>query len=359
MRVAVYSICKNEEKFVERWYNSCKDADYFLLADTGSTDNTVQIANSLGINVVRIHVDPWRFDDARNASLALLPPDIDYCIPLDLDEVLAPNWRVGLEREFLKGITRPRYKFVWSWKDEEPDVQFYGDKIHARKGFRWKHPVHEVVASTGIPQIESFSDDIEIHHFPDPEKSRGQYLPLLKLSVEEDPNDDRNAFYYARELYFYGKREEALKEFKRFLSLSVWDAERAAAWRFMSKCVDDFHKAEQYLYSSLKEVERRETYLDLALLYYNRQDWEKCLLSVTKLLEITERPMDYISESEPWGPLPYDIGAVAAYHTGDIELSKQYTLAALIHNPGDERLLANYEFLGGKYEDSSLRDSQE
>jgi glycosyltransferase involved in cell wall biosynthesis len=85
MKVAVYSIALNEEKFVERWYQSAKEADYLLIADTGSSDRTVKLAKSLGINVVEISIKPWRFDDARNASLAVIPSDIDYCIALDLD----------------------------------------------------------------------------------------------------------------------------------------------------------------------------------------------------------------------------------------------------------------------------------
>jgi len=78
LKIAVYSIALNEEQFVEQWYQSAKEADYLLIADTGSSDRTVEIAKFLGINVVEISIKPWRFDDARNASLAVIPSDIDY-----------------------------------------------------------------------------------------------------------------------------------------------------------------------------------------------------------------------------------------------------------------------------------------
>ena len=103
MKVAVYTIALNEEQFVKRWYESAKDADYLVIADTGSTDGTVELAKSLGINVFSISIDPWRFDDARNASLALIPNDIDYCICLDMDEVLNPGWKDALEVAFKEG----------------------------------------------------------------------------------------------------------------------------------------------------------------------------------------------------------------------------------------------------------------
>ena len=72
MKVAVYTIALNEAKHIKRWYESSKDADYHLIADTGSTDDTVAIAKELGIATYQISVKPWRFDDARNAALCLL-----------------------------------------------------------------------------------------------------------------------------------------------------------------------------------------------------------------------------------------------------------------------------------------------
>ena len=35
MKVAIYTIALNEEQFVEKWYESAKEADYLLIADTG------------------------------------------------------------------------------------------------------------------------------------------------------------------------------------------------------------------------------------------------------------------------------------------------------------------------------------
>ena len=73
MKIAVYAISKNEEKFVKRFCESAKDADLILIADTGSTDNTAYLAEKHGANVESICITPWRFGDARNAALALVP----------------------------------------------------------------------------------------------------------------------------------------------------------------------------------------------------------------------------------------------------------------------------------------------
>lgn len=39
-KVCVYAISKNEEKFVDRWVNSMKEADAIYVLDTGSDDQT-------------------------------------------------------------------------------------------------------------------------------------------------------------------------------------------------------------------------------------------------------------------------------------------------------------------------------
>ena len=80
MKIAVYTIAKNEEQFVKRWADSCKEADYRLILDTGSTDETTAIAWDIGVTTHHKEFTPWRFDHARNHALSLLPEDIDICI---------------------------------------------------------------------------------------------------------------------------------------------------------------------------------------------------------------------------------------------------------------------------------------
>ena len=54
--------------------------------------------------------------------------------------------------------------------------------------------------------------NIKIFHYPDNNKSRGQYLPLLEMAAQEDPTSDRCAHYYARELFYYARYKEAAVE---------------------------------------------------------------------------------------------------------------------------------------------------
>ena len=96
-KVCVYAICKNEEKFVERWVNSMKEADSIYVLDTGSSDNSVELLKSFGVNVQSKEIKPFRFDTARNLSLDMVPEDCDICVCTDLDEVFESGWREKLE----------------------------------------------------------------------------------------------------------------------------------------------------------------------------------------------------------------------------------------------------------------------
>jgi glycosyltransferase involved in cell wall biosynthesis len=342
MKIAVYSIAKNEEQFVARWAESCKEADYRLILDTGSIDNTYETAQKIGINIYRKEFNPWRFDKARNHVLAVLPEDIDVCVALDMDEVLQPGWREALEA-IPEGVTRPRYKYIWSWNEDGTEGLVYGgDKIHARHGYYWKHPVHEVLKYEGV-ENPCWVDGLEIHHHPDHTKSRSQYLPLLKLAVEEEPSDDRNQFYLAREYFFNREYGLAQYHFSQHLKLSRWNPERAASHRYMAKMREGAE--ENHLFKAIAECpDRREAWVELALLYYQRGNWVECKTSCERALAITEKPLDYLCEAFAWGSIPYDLMAVSCFRLGLKDQALVYGLKAVEVEPGNSRLEANLAF---------------
>lgn len=351
MKVAVYSIAKNEENFVQRWIDSCREADSIVLLDTGSTDDTTQVAvdalrDHPGQNVVAIEeFTPWRFDTARNRALSLVPHDIDICISLDLDEILTPGWRQALER-IDRSVTRPRYKYVWSWNPDGSEGLVYGgDKIHHRHNYTWKHPVHEVIKRDpdASPEVQGWVEGLQIHHHPDSTKSRGQYFPLLEMAVEESPDDDRNVFYLAREYFFHRRFDDADRMFRRHLELSRWGAERAASHRFLAQI--HHTDAEAHLYRAIAESPmRRESWVSLALHYYGAKAWLECRFAAEMALRVTEKPLDYLCETYAWGSMPYDLAAVACHHLGDSDAAFAYGAEAVAREPDDERLRTNMEF---------------
>src|SRR5690606_24024470 len=122
--------------------------------------------------VYDICVSPWRFDVARNAALALVPADIDVCVSIDIDEVLEPGWREEVERVWEPGKTT-LLRYVYDWGK---GIVFEYEKIHARHGYYWKHPVHEVIVpDQRTKEVKAYTNKLLVRHLPDPSKSRAQY----------------------------------------------------------------------------------------------------------------------------------------------------------------------------------------
>ena len=256
---------------------------------------------------------PWRFDDARNAALALQPDWADYCISLDLDERLQPGWRAGLEAAWTMGITRPLYRYVWDWRpDGSPGIVFLRDHAHTRYGYRWRHPVHEVLEPVpGFSEIPFTVPGMEVHHYGDPAKDRSSYLGLLELAVKEDPTDDRNRHYLAREYLFRGAWDKAEDNFRIHLHLdkAVWRPERAASMRYLAQVImlrrADYaggpEEAEGWLLRGAAEApERRESWLALALHYLTTGRPVLAAQVALRGTEITERSLDYITDPQCW-----------------------------------------------------------
>ena len=359
-KVAVYAICKNEEQFVDRWIDSMSEADAIYVTDTGSTDNTVQKLKDRGAIVNTVKLDVWRFDEARNISMSYIPEDFDICVSTDLDEVFEKGWRELLEKAWVKDVTtRFQYKYTWSFNDDgTPGVNFMGEKIHARHGFKWIHPVHEVLEYTGDrPDVYASDARIHLNHYPDDTKSRGQYLPLLELSVEEAPDDDRNVHYLGREYMFYQQWDKCIETLKRHLEMpkAKWPDERAASMRYIARAYrakGDIQQSSNWLYRAIAEAPYlREGYVEMAHLAYAEENWAKAYHMIDEALKIAEPPKTYINEAFCWDYSLYDLGAIAAYNLGMYEKSLKFAVTALKMKPDDERLKANVESIKRKVND--------
>ena len=348
-KVAVYAICKNEEKFVDRWVDSMSEADGIFVCDTGSTDNTVTKLDSRGVVVNKISLDEWRFDTARNISLDCVPDDYDICVCTDLDEVFEKGWRKELERVWNDKTTQARYTYTWSFKpDGTPDITFYADKIHARHGFRWIHPVHEVLKyEDDKSEVFSLAYKIKLNHYPDSSKSRSQYLKLLELSVREEPENDRNMHYLGREYMFYERWDDCISTLKRHLEMksATWADERSASMRYIArayKAKGDFYNASAWQLRAVAEAPYlREPYAEAAVFAYETGEYLKAYYMITEALKITVKPKSYISEGFAWDSTLYDIGSICAYYVGLYESALALCKIAYKLSPEDERILEN------------------
>ena len=355
IKICVYAICKNESKFINRWLESIKDADYICVLDTGSTDNSVELLKNAGVIVETKTFTNFRFDEARNESIKLIPGDTDVCVCIDIDEVMLPGWKDAIKKAWKSDTTRLRYIYNWNLDEHDnPKVSFYQDKIHAYKGYKWVNPVHEILKYSGGEEHYQATDELIINHYPDQTKSRSSYLPLLELSVKEDPENDRNMHYLGREYMYYGKWNEAITTLKKHLSLknATWKDERCASMRFIARSylgLNDIDNAVYWYNEAIKEAfHLRDPLVELALVYYQLEDWEAVIKYCNAALNIPINAKTYINEVFSFDETIDDLLSLAYYNTRNIEKAVEHATKALEINPDNERIKNNLEIMKNK-----------
>lgn len=356
-KICVYAICKNEANFVERWLASMSEADYVVVLDTGSTDNTFELLKN-DPRVFRAEqkvITPWRFDVARNESMKLIPDDAEFLVCTDLDEAFEQGWAATLKDQWEDGYDQYWYKYHWSHDEAgNPLHTLYYNKIHNRN-YKWEFPVHETLkfVGEGQPKLKDCFDLITLHHYPDNTKSRGSYLSLLELRVKENPQDLIGRLYYGRELYFYGKYKQAIDVLSELTTLyeSFTSLEKSYVWYLMGQCY-------YYLSNSVDKVNLtmatecccvaieledrfRSPYLLIAQIL-----WEQKLshASICVLKTCNEKSIvfnSWLEEGFTWHGRLEDLLSLNCYDLKDYNNAILWGEAALRLDPTNERIANN------------------
>lgn len=366
-KIAVYTICKNEEKFVNKWLDSMSEADYMVVLDTGSTDATIKLLEEgkkkyPNLIYAQKIIDPWRFDVARNANMDLIPKDANILFENDLDEWLAPGWSKPIRERWIEGVhERGEYMYAWSHLENgDPARVFRYNKLHTWN-WRWKAPVHEYLARVGVEdraaanytaeETIDFGFDVFLHHYPDPAKSRGSYLGLLELRCSEDPDDEVAPVYLAHEYSYRGKYQKSIDLLQHLIDYAktYTDLERANFYMFMG---DDYLALGQaeiavqcYLKAISKAPEYRDPYMHLAEWLQTNNYNLAAIGYVREALKRTVRQYSWLEGDAVWSYVPYDILSRAYFYLGEYAKSAAAAATALSKDPNNKRLQDNWKII--------------
>ena len=337
MKIAVYALAKNEQKHCLEWADSCEEADLRIVTDTGSTDGTQEILTQQGVTVCNGYVVPWRWDDAHNLSLNHVPPDVDICIRLDLDERLQPGWRQAVESAWQPSINQLRYRYVWSWTtDGRPGLEFFCDRVHARHGFRWSAPTHEGLLCWSGERIQAMAPGLEIHHHRDAGKKHKSDLELLRVAVREAPHDARMHWYLAREMDYAGLPETA-EAFLTYVKLpGGTPTEQAYAYRALWRLTSDESHLTKAAQASPCEPEAWQL---LAFVAYSRREWRTVAEYAQRAIDANApgtHASDPSCKTKAW-----DLLGVALWELGERPEALTAAKEAVRRCPDDPRLTGN------------------
>lgn len=350
MKIAVYTMAKNEATHVERFVKTTEGADCVVVTDTGSTDGTPDLLRDHGIVVQTARIIPWRFDTATNVALAHVPDDIDVCVKLDLDEVLftqsGRHWRDEIEKLAKENVCQYMYWYTWKWhvSGKVPAVRFRTGNIHRRAGFIWRHPGHAALCQYGKPGEIVQCQDLEVHHYM-VSKSRPNYMSVLEQAVRECPCP-RTLFYLGREHFFGESNKDASALFEKYLNHpdSRWKAERAEAMRMLGVIYGRTRAPNQALaWLSRAAAEypgTREIWFELTRHFTSIGDMDGAYWAGKKTLRVVDRDPEFTTNSgDAWSSIPFLITAKAAMAVGRPEEAKNMINGALKIDPANKQAL--------------------
>ena len=284
--IVLCMIVKDEEAVIERALNSVVNIiDYYVICDTGSSDNTIQVIREYfdeqGIEG-EIHQRPWvSFAHNRQECFDLAKDKCDYLLTLDADEVLGvlDNGKPNLYKKVKK-----LPKLI---ADRVDVITHYGAITYNRAQFfkntiewSWVSPVHEVcVAKTPISQavlegvcVIPNSDGARAK---DPKRFLRDAI-VFEKEVLDDPDHARAWFYLAQSYRDGGKPEKAIEPLKMCVEKSHWIEEKAVAYlrlaRYTLEAGGTFEEALPWYWLSYNTLPTKGEALYDMLCHYRSKD---------------------------------------------------------------------------------------
>jgi glycosyltransferase involved in cell wall biosynthesis len=292
--------------------------DYWVISDTGSTDNTVALIIDFfkrkGIPG-EIHQDEWKgFGYNRTLALAHAFMKTDYLLIFDADDEISGNINLPIN-----DLTLDSYRLVFgnshTFSYERPLI------VNNHKKWRFVGVLHEYLDT--LVEGDSHTTAVILGDYSvvsgrtgnrsaDPDKYLKDAKVLEIAYAEEVATDgklgDRYAFYCGNSFFDCGRFEDAVKWYKIVLSRKGWDQEKYISCLKLYKC-----------YKRLQNVETGHFYL-VKSHYYDKERVE-CLY---KLI------MHYTCEGQP--AIAYSYYSLIQRYYETEYITKDYTSKLFVDN---------------------------
>lgn len=310
-RFSIVTLTRNESNRLPGLLETVKEflerGGELVVADSGSTDNTVEIAQKANCKVLELKdscrvtvtenkakeandffgdgaiVQPNTviFDFAKARNLAAQACSNDFVLVMDSGDKME---RLDITR--VNGHLQAKCVFPITHylgpNDKHRSVRFYD-----RRYWEYEGRAHEYIRSRpGSPlgpltHVPIPVTDLKMCYTRQNTAAR-TYIYSLYQDMLEKPLNHRYCFYLAREIFYRSKWKPALKVFTRGLDETVggWCAERSQACSYMGQCyvhLGDLSMAEQcYLRAVKEDGSRREPWIRLAYVAQAQRNYLAC-----------------------------------------------------------------------------------
>lgn len=285
--ICLNMIVKDESHVIEETLgNLCEkiNFDYWVVCDTGSSDNTPQIIqNFFDKKKIKgeLYFDTWK-DFGHNRTLALQRAydKTDYLLVFDADDSIEGDL-------VLPELTHDGYMLKIGRKHEYT----YDRTLLVNNRKRWKFVgvLHEVIncleSNCVISMIQGDYCVIsgrKGNRNKDPNKYYKDGIILEKAFLDAVVDDDhiaiRYCFYCANSFFDAQHFEKAIDWYKRYLKIGNWDQEKYVSCRNLYTCYEKLNKKEEGFYYLMDgfsyDRERMECLLPLIIHYTQKKQYD-------------------------------------------------------------------------------------
>lgn len=345
IEISVSIIVKNEERVIARLLECAKKfADEIIVVDTGSTDKTVQIALEY---TDKVYYFAWKNDFSAARNYAFSHATKECVMWLDADDVITDE-NIQKIIELKNGERADTYMLKYDIAFDEngkTTFSYYRERILKNcKYAKWVGAVHEVIVPFGNVKYT----DISISHKKVYENEKGRNLKIYKKLIKSGYTlNEREQYYYARELYYNGFCSSAEKLFKKVIKTQIFMSDKRESYIMLADLLlkrKKYSLALKYLFEGLKGFPPTSEYMckiGEVLLYVDNLHLSAVFYNAA---------ID--NEYDKSGFFKKDYGEIIPalslcriyYLLGDIEKSLEYQNKAKAFNPKDERVLYNEKF---------------
>ncbi|HEY0087304.1 MAG TPA: glycosyltransferase [Candidatus Lokiarchaeia archaeon] len=291
-------IVKNESIVIERCLESIKNVvDSFVIVDTGSSDNTIEIIQKWGQkNKIpgNVYSSSWiSFGANRTEALKLAQNKSDYLLLLDADIVAV------LGNFQKQNLNADAYYIRYTGSNDYAQMLL----VKNQDGLHYVGVTREYLAGN-FKTVETLNT-IQILHYCDGNNQQDKFLRDIKLLTQgiiDEPTNSRYYFYLANSYRDLENYEKAIEYYLKRVDMGGWAEEVYYAAYQLGLCHEKLNRVNAAKYYYLSAWEYRPTIAEslycLANLCRRRKEYRQAYMFVNEALKITY-PKDLLFICKP------------------------------------------------------------
>jgi tetratricopeptide (TPR) repeat protein len=351
--ICLCAIVKNEEKTLPRLINSCKGIlDYWVIIDTGSTDNTISVVKEQLSGVPgELHESPFiNFGHNRTELVQKAKGKADYLLLMDAD------MSVIIDKSFnRKNLTADMYqvRYVGGIDFSQPLL------VSGHVDWHYEGYTHEYIMFDGDFSMEKLQG-LKVNHFYDGGSRGDKFNRDIKFCTQEivdHPNRSRPHFYLAQTHQNMGNYNDAITSYQKRIKMGGWDEEIYYSLYQVGICLyllKNFDSAIlQFLEANNQRPTRFEALFMVGQIFRERKRYSTAKMFFEKIIKMPYPKNDilFIHRTQQDYLADFELG-ICNYWLGRYKDAEKYAARLLNRNDVDPNVkkqnLQNYKFIKDK-----------